>query len=250
MNRSARWTIGIIVLAILLVCMSGLAMAKGATLTNIIVTNTRDDLLVYLSVEGAFTLGQRGLIGGPDAIGWRVMAQQEYGFNPRFFDLALERGIYPPEFLRRFVTYPFVHVSFTHAIFAGAMLLALGKMVGEVFGGLATLALFFGSAIGGVVVYAVLLDAPIVIVGAFPAVYGFIGAFTYTLWLRLGELGETQLRAFTLIGFLMGIQLLFGLLFGGTSDWVADIAAFAVGFVMSMFLIPGGWARIRERIQR
>ena len=30
-------------------------MAKDATLTNIIVTNTRDDLLIYLSVDGAFT---------------------------------------------------------------------------------------------------------------------------------------------------------------------------------------------------
>jgi len=32
-----------------------LAFAQNATLTNIIVTNTRDDLLVYLNVEGAFT---------------------------------------------------------------------------------------------------------------------------------------------------------------------------------------------------
>jgi len=31
-----------------------LAFAKDARLTNIIVTNTRDDLLVYLNVEGAF----------------------------------------------------------------------------------------------------------------------------------------------------------------------------------------------------
>ena len=30
-------------------------MAKDATLSNIIVTNTRDDLLIYLSVDGAFT---------------------------------------------------------------------------------------------------------------------------------------------------------------------------------------------------
>jgi hypothetical protein len=29
--------------------------AQGATLTNLIVTNTRDDLLVYMAVEGAFT---------------------------------------------------------------------------------------------------------------------------------------------------------------------------------------------------
>lgn len=32
-----------------------LAFAKEARLTNIIVTNTRDDLLVYLNVEGAFS---------------------------------------------------------------------------------------------------------------------------------------------------------------------------------------------------
>jgi hypothetical protein len=31
------------------------AMAKDAKLTNIVVTNTRDDLLIYLSVDGAFT---------------------------------------------------------------------------------------------------------------------------------------------------------------------------------------------------
>ena len=36
-------------------CVQNLAFAQNATLTNIIVTNTRDDLLVYLNVEGAFT---------------------------------------------------------------------------------------------------------------------------------------------------------------------------------------------------
>ena len=34
--------------------MHSLAFAQEATLSNIIVTNTRDDLLVYLTVEGAF----------------------------------------------------------------------------------------------------------------------------------------------------------------------------------------------------
>lgn len=42
-------------LALLIFFWDGLAMARDATLTNIIVTNTRDDLLVYLSVKGAFT---------------------------------------------------------------------------------------------------------------------------------------------------------------------------------------------------
>jgi hypothetical protein len=55
MNRFGRGVTTVLVWGILSVFVHGLAMANDATLTNIIVTNTRDDLLVYLSVEGAFT---------------------------------------------------------------------------------------------------------------------------------------------------------------------------------------------------
>ena len=55
MNRFSQRTAGALVLVVLLLSGYGSAMAKDATLTNIIVTNTRDDLLVYLSVDGAFT---------------------------------------------------------------------------------------------------------------------------------------------------------------------------------------------------
>jgi hypothetical protein len=43
-----------LLLTILLLTSRHLAFAKEARLTNIIVTNTRDDLLLYLNVEGAF----------------------------------------------------------------------------------------------------------------------------------------------------------------------------------------------------
>ena len=50
MNRkSLAFLFGIIL------CVHNLAFAQNAKLTDIIVTNTRDDLLVYLTVEGAFT---------------------------------------------------------------------------------------------------------------------------------------------------------------------------------------------------
>jgi hypothetical protein len=55
MNRFDQRLTGVFVLVIFLLSADGLAMAKAATLTNIIVTNTRDDLLVYLTVDGAFT---------------------------------------------------------------------------------------------------------------------------------------------------------------------------------------------------
>ncbi len=88
------------------------------------------------------------------------------------------------------------------------------------------------------------------LVGAFPGVYGLIGGFTYLMWLKLGQMGAQQARAFSLIGVLMGLQLIFGMLFGSNGEWLADVSGFAFGFVLSFFLAPGGWARIRERIRR
>ena len=40
---------------VIIFCLNTLAFAQKAVLSNIVVTNTRDDLLVYLNVEGAFT---------------------------------------------------------------------------------------------------------------------------------------------------------------------------------------------------
>ena len=61
------------------------------------------------------------------------------------------------------------------------------------------------------------------------------------------RLAENQLKAFQLIAMLMGIQLLFGALFGGTNDWVADLGGFATGFLLSFVVSPGGWTRLKGK---
>ncbi|QBF33601.1 rhomboid family intramembrane serine protease [Thalassococcus sp. S3] len=206
--------------------------------------------LVILCIEIAFSLGARGLVGGPAAVGWRLAALQSYAFSGDIFDWMWQSGRWPIEHVIRFLSFPFVHGSFTHTIFAGVILLAMGKMVGEVFGSVATVIIFFGSGALGVLAYAILLNDPAPIVGAFPNVYGLIGAFTFMLWRSLSSIGANQARAFTLIGILMGIQLVFGLLFGLHNDWVADLAGFAAGFGMSFFIAPGGWSAIIDRVRR
>ena len=206
--------------------------------------------LLIVAVEVAFSLGARGLAGGPGAVGWRAAAIETYGFNAAILDWMRVTGRWPLEHLQRFVTYPFVHASFTHALFAAIMLLALGKMVGEVFGAVATLAVFAVSSVVGAAVFGLLLGGSQWLLGAFPGVYGLIGAFTWLLWMRLGQMGAQQIRAFTLIGVLLGIQLIFGLLFGPYNDWIADLAGFGTGFLMSFVVSPGGWARLRARMRR
>jgi rhomboid protease GluP len=204
---------------------------------------------VVMGIEALFSLGAQGIIGGPQAIGWRLGAIQGYAFSAEIFQWMLANGRWPTEHLARFVTYPFIHGNFTHALFAGVMLLALGKFVGEVFRGWAVLAVFFGASIGGAAIYGLLAASPIPLLGAFPGVYGLIGAFTYLLWLRLGQEGGPQIRAFTLIAFLMGIQLVFGILFGGSRDWIADLSGFVFGFALSFVVSPGGFARLREKLR-
>jgi len=205
--------------------------------------------LVIMGIEIAFFLGARGIVGGPAAVGWRLSAIQSYAFSGEIFDWMRDSGVWPVEHLIRFVSYSFVHTSFTHALFVGVFVLAMGKMVAEVFGSLAMLAVFLVSAMGGALIYALLLNDPMPLVGGFPAVYGLIGAFTFILWRRLGMVGANQTRAFSLIAMLMGIQLVFGLIFGGSADWVADLGGFATGFALSFFVSPGGLARLHGKIR-
>ncbi|AUQ59437.1 peptidase S54-like protein [Phaeobacter inhibens] len=207
-------------------------------------------VLIIMGIEVGFSLGARGIFGGPEAVGWRLEAIQTYSFSSDIFWWMWETGQWPTEHLIRFVSYPFVHVAFTQTLFVCVFVLAMGKMVGEIFGDLAMVLVFLVSGIGGAVGYALLTQSSVPLIGGFPAVYGLIGAFTYILWRQLSLVGAQQSRAFTLIAFLMGIQLLFGLLFGGTLDWVADLCGFATGFGLSFFLAPGGWARIRNHIRR
>lgn len=206
--------------------------------------------LFIAGIELMFNLGARGLLGGQEAVGWRNAAINDYAFFDQLFDRMILRGEGRPGDWMRFVTYSFVHVSFTHAMFVCVFLLALGKMVGEIFAAWAVLAVFLGSAFVGALAYGLLLDERFPLIGGYPAVYGLIGAFTFLLWVRLVNSGANQFRAFTLIGFLLFIQLVFGLLFGGGMDWVADIAGFATGFVLSVFVCPGGWQYVRQRLRR
>jgi membrane associated rhomboid family serine protease len=206
--------------------------------------------LPIVVIEAAFMLGAQGYVGGPQAVGWRLAALRDWGFAPSVLDWMIANNRWPPGELVRFVSYPFIHVGFTQTLFVVVFLLALGKMVAEVFRPWAVAVIFFASAAGGALVYGLSMSGPVPLIGGFPAVYGLIGAFTFLIWTRLAATGGPQATAFTLIGLLLAIQLLFGLLFGGNNDWIADLAGFAIGFGLSFVVSPGGWARVRARLSQ
>lgn len=206
--------------------------------------------LVIAAVEVVLSLGARGIIGGPGAVGWRLEAIRSYGFSSAVLHWMMEQGVWPPEQLVRFITYPFVHAAFTSTAFACVMLLALGKWVGEVAGAWAVLVTFFLSSVLGALVYGLLTNDSFPLIGAFPGVYGLIGVFTWLLWVRLKASGDNEFRAFTLIGMLMALQLVFGLFFGSNNTWVADITGAVVGFLVAPLLVPGGWQAFLRKMRR
>ena len=206
--------------------------------------------LPIIAMEVVFGLGNAGLVAGAGAVGWRLQALERFAYFPDVMRRMVETGVYPTADVARLVTYPFVHGSVTHAVMVAVILLALGKVVGEVFRWWAMLVVFVGSGAIAALGYTAVPWLATPLVGGYPAVYGLIGAFTFLLWVNLAAVGANKYRAFTMIGFLLGVQLLFGVLFGGGYDWVADIMGFAAGFGLSFVVSPGGWARVREKIRQ
>jgi rhomboid protease GluP len=156
---------------------------------------------------------------------------------------------FPPEHLLRFLTYPLIHGGFVHAAFVVVFILAIGKMVAEVFSPRLRRDLL-GLGDFGALAYVVLLDSPFPLIGGYPGVYGLIGAFTFLMWVDAGMRGESQMRAFGLIGALLAIQIIFGVIQGDFGNVVADLAGFVAGFLLSFIVSPGGWQRALNRLRQ
>lgn len=204
--------------------------------------------LPMIALEIVLQAGAAGLAGGPDAVGWRIDAITKVAFVPDLWREMLSLGQFPPEHMVRFIAYPFVHGNLTHTAFAVVILLALGKFTAEVLRFWAVLVVFFGAAIAGALAYG-LVTTPVPLFGAYPGDYGLVGAFTYLMWLRLAGSGR-EYRAFSMIGLLLAAQLVFGVFLGGGLDWVADLAGFAAGFVITILVAPGGIARLAQRLRQ
>lgn len=205
--------------------------------------------LLIVGIEAVFQLAEAGLVGGPRGVGWRIAAVEEYGFSSAVLDRVLINGDYSFDTLKRFVTYPFINFQMTQVAFCAALTLALGKFTAEYYGGLKVLTVYLLAGVFGAAVFGLIVEGRYPLLGGFTPVYGLIGAYTYALWLKLRRTGEKQIMAFRLIGFLLLIQLIFGLFFDVGQQWIAEIAGFGAGFAVSILMAPGGWASFLARMR-
>ncbi len=202
--------------------------------------------MLIFGVEIVLQAAEHGLIGGPLAIGWRLGLTQNYGFYDVIFEHMRENRDYSFANLLRLVSYSAVHASLAHALIASVMILALGKKVVEDFSGAAVLIIVPLSILVSALAYGLIDNSTVPLVGAFGAVYGLLGAYTWILWLQLDGKGRARWAAFRLIGFLMALQIVFYFLAGGQRDWIANFAGFLAGFALSFVLAPDARPRLRR----
>jgi len=205
-------------------------------------------LCLVAGVEVALQLGARGMIGGPTAIGWRLDWARSFGFYDPAFEWMRTNASYPIEHMIRFVSYAFIHSSFTHIIFVLLFIVVFGKFVAELCGDLAVLVIFAISAIFGALIYGLVFNEDFLLLGGYPAVYGLIGAFTWVQFQIRRSEGKSGAKAFQLIGVFMALQLIYRVFFLETEEWLADLAGFVTGFTLAIVLAPGGVMILRTAL--
>lgn len=207
--------------------------------------------LPLIGVELAIQLQSAGLLGAGEALPWREAIYQQVRLLPEVLRLEWETGGHPANELYRAFGYALVHGSFTDALFAVALFLALGKAVGEVLHWSAVVVVVLAAILAGALAYGLLipgLRTPLV--GAYPAVYGLIGALTSLIFTNLARVGANRYRAFRLIGFLLAVQLAFAVILGGNWTWVAELAGFVAGFLLTFLVAPGGFRHALDQIRQ
>ncbi|MFN4100989.1 MAG: rhomboid family intramembrane serine protease [Pararhodobacter sp.] len=209
-------------------------------------------LLGLVGVELVLTLAGYGLIGGAQGVGWRIKAIERFAYTSAIQHWMWETWRFPLTSLLRYLTFSFIHGNPMHAVFSAVLVAALGKMVGERFGALPLLVLVLLVPALGALSFGIVMGQDQLgwLIGAMPMAFALVGAFT---WLRFADAAgdrSKQRRAFALIGILLGARLAFGLLAEAGPFWIAEVVAFALGFAASaLFLAPGRWKRLRERIR-
>lgn len=208
-------------------------------------------IVAVLGVEAVLSAAGYGLIGGPQGVGWRIAAIQEHAFSSAIQHWMVENHRAPLPHLSRYLSYSFVHGTAMHAVFAGVMLAAMGKMLAERFGPARFLTLALLVPVLAAVVFGLVVGQDQLgwLFGAMPMAFGLVGGFTWQRWREAAD-APARRRAFALIGMLLGARLAFGLLAETGPAWIADASAFVLGFGLSALVLgPGSWQRTRARLR-
>lgn len=167
---------------------------------------------------------------------WRSNAYQYGGFWAGLVDDW--RPNYPAQPWLMFFSYAFLHAGVFHLLGNMVTLVALAPYMNERVSQLGLLVVYSFSALGGGAVFALISDAPQVMVGASGAIFGLIGALiTWGAQERVQN-GETQAVTLRAIGMLIAANVVMWLLLGGVLAWETHLGGFIAGVVAALLWEP------------
>ncbi len=201
--------------------------------------------LAIVGTEVVLQLAERGIIGGINGATWRIYLFRNFAFHDQVFEHIVENRRFEASTIWPFFTYPFIHLGIGHVAIGATIFLAMGKTISEAFSNLAVIVLFLACTLVGAIVFGIFSDQSFPLLGAYPAVYGFISAYTWIEYNRLKSAGENVWPAFQLIVLLMVIRIIFAVFFGLRNSWTADFSGLVTGFLLSFILAPDGRERIK-----
>jgi len=189
--------------------------------------------LVILScaIEGTLMAADSGLIG---TTRWRTLAYQ----NGAFWAGLLHnwKPNYEGQPWLMFLSYSFLHGGITHLLgnmFALAIL--AHNVVGRV-GNWLFLLIYFGSAIGGAVVFGLLTSSPQPMVGASGALSGLAGAWLYWEWRDRRDLGLRLVPVWLTLLALVILNVILWLALDGLLAWETHLGGAIAGCAIAAIL--------------
>ena len=201
-------------------------------------------------IEIVLQLAEAGLVGGPEAIGWRLKLVQEFAFFDTIWEAMLQTRQVQPDWIWRFFTYPFISSGFGEALVGGVIVLGVGTYLGKRFSIPKMLLAFFGPAAVAAVAYGLAGDAPLPLMGPFPAAFGLLGVYSFLLWAKERFAGGSGLGAFRLVGFLLAMHVVRWLIFGHGKAVFAEFIAMVTGLVLSLYITWTGRQLLKQLFDR
>ncbi len=192
--------------------------------------------LTFIFFEALFQLSDAGVL--QHDMRWQVYLR--LAFFDLYFEGFLKGAAVPFQFWTSFVTHSLLHGGLLHLFMNTGIFLALGSLLATGLGTSRFLLLYFFSAIGGALLFALLSDATGPLVGASGVLFGFIGALKRWEWRWIAATGASTRRFWGTILGLAAINVLLALTFQGASiAWEAHLGGFVAGWLIAPVLAPG-----------
>lgn len=191
-------------------------------------------VLVMAAIEIVFQLSDFGLIER----GLRWDAYREFSFFDPWFDDMIAGREAPPQAVWGMLSYAFLHGSVEHLLMNCAAFAALGLIVLRIFGAPLFALFFFVTAVGGALLFGLIAESDVPMVGVSGVVFGLIGVLKYAEYAFIQHQGGDMRRYLGSLGALIGVNVLISFLLSSFMAWETHLGGFLAGWIAAWWIIP------------